>query len=560
VTEPEPASPVNDLADRFWEAILELNPTTATIYGDERYADRLEDPSEAGRAKDRALMERTAAEAAAIHTDGLPTEERITRDMLRVIAQLSIEQDDERMWQLGVVDQMSGPQQLLPQLTQFQPVDSPERLDAFVARLHAYPAFMAANADILRDGLASGLTAPRIVAERTIAQIERMLDVPIDQAIVPAMLKGAADADRERVRDVVRDKVYPADRAFLEALNGDYLAATREDPGLWSAPDGDRLYRTAIRRWTTLDLDPEEVHRVGLEELESIELERRDIARQAGFGDDTVAYRGALDADQANTPQTKDELVERATEDIGRAMAAAPRYFGVLPRADCEVRPVEEYKERDAPFAYYYPPAPDGSRPGIYYANGYDLPSRKYTKLATTTYHEAAPGHHFQIALEMENDHLITFRRLGARMVGGAYVEGWGLYAERLADEMGLFRSESERFGMLDAQAWRAARLVVDTGLHALRWPRQRSIDFLKQAGLSETDAVIETDRYIAWPGQALTYKVGQREIERLRRELTDRDGSAFDLRAFHDAVLGHGSLPLATLSRELPNWLASPV
>ena len=561
MTSSEPAtSPVNDLADRFWEAILESNPTTATIYGDERYADRLEDPSAVGRAKDRALMERTAMEAAAIETDGLPTEERITRDMLQVIAELSIEQDDQRMWQLGVVDQMSGPQQLLPQLTQFQPVDTPERLEAFIARLHAYPAFMAANADILRDGLASGLTAPRIVAERTIAQIERMLEVPIESAIVPAMLQGADDAARERVREIMRDEVIPADRAFLEALGGDYLAATREDPGLWSAPDGDHLYRTAIRRWTTLDLDPEEVHRVGLEELDAIELERRDIARQAGFGDDTAAYRAALDADLANTPQTKDELVERATEDIGRAMAAAPQFFGVLPRADCEVRPVEEYKEKDAPFAYYYPPAPDGSRPGIYYANGYDLPSRKYTKLATTTYHEAAPGHHFQIALEMENDHLITFRRLGARMVGGAYVEGWGLYAERLADEMGLFRTESERFGMLDAQAWRAARLVVDTGLHALRWPRQRSIDFLKQAGLSETDAVIETDRYIAWPGQALTYKVGQREIERLRRELTARDGSAFDLRAFHDAVLGHGSLPLATLSRELPNWLASPV
>ena len=249
-----------------------------------------------------------------------------------------------------------------------------------------------------------------------------------------------------------------------------------------------------------------------------------------------------------------------ATEDIGRAMALAPRYFGVLPRAGCEVRAVEEYKEKDAPFAYYYPPAPDGSRPGIYYANGYDLPSRLYTSLATTTYHEAAPGHHFQITLEMENPNLNTFRRLGARMVGGAYVEGWGLYSERLADEMGLFRDERERFGMLDAQAWRAARLVVDTGLHALRWPRQRSIDFLKTSGLTETDAVIETDRYIAWPGQALTYKIGQREIERLRAELSARDGSAFDLKAFHDAVLGHGSLPLATLSRELPNWLAMPV
>ena len=553
-------TPVNDLADRFWEAVLELNPTTATLYGDDRYADRLEDPGPEGRAKTRSLMERTAAEATSIETSGLPTEDRITRDMLKVIAELQIEEDDLAFHQLRVVDQMGGPQQVLPQLTQFQPADTPERLEAFIARLHAYPAFMAANAQILRDGRASGLTAPRIVAERTIAQVERLLEVPIESAVVPSMVKVANEADRERIRDIVRDVVYPADQAFLDALRGDYLQATRDEPGLWSAPNGQDLYRTAIRSWTTLELDPEAVHRIGLDELESIEAERREITRVAGFGDDTAAYRAALDADIDNTPQTKDELVARATEDIERAMAIAPRYFGTLPRAGCDVRPVEEYKEKDAPFAYYFPPSPDGSRLGIYYANGYDLPSRKYTKLATTTYHEAVPGHHFQITLEMENPHLNTFRRLGARLVGGAYVEGWGLYSERLADEMGLFRSEAERFGMLDAQAWRAARLVVDTGLHALRWPRQRSIDFLRGAGLSETDAVIETDRYICWPGQALTYKIGQREIERLRAELSARDGSTFDLRAFHDAVLGHGSLPLATLSRELPNWLASPV
>jgi uncharacterized protein (DUF885 family) len=561
VTVPDHAdSAVNRLADRFWESILELNPTTATVYGDERYADRLEDPGPAGRARSRALMVRTATEASAIETDGLPTEDRITRDMLKVIAELHIEEDDQALHQLRVVDQMGGPQQLLPQMTQFQPVDTPERLEAFIARLHAYDAYMAANTQILRDGMASGLTAPRIVAERTIAQIERMLAVPIESAIIPSMVKVAKEADRERIRDIVRDEVYPTDAAFLETLRDDYLAATRVEPGLWSAPNGAELYRTAIRSWTTLELDPESVHRTGLEELESIEDERRVIARAEGFGDDTAGYRAHLDATPANQPATKEALVERATDDIDRALAVAPRYFGTLPKAHCEVRPVEAYKEKDAPFAYYYPPAPNGSRPGIYYANGYDLPSRKFTKLATTTYHEAAPGHHFQITLEMENEHLNTFRRLGARMVGGAYVEGWGLYSERLADEMGLFRDEAERFGMLDAQAWRAARLVVDTGLHALRWPRQRSIDFLMNAGLSETDAVIETDRYICWPGQALTYKIGQREIQRLRTELSARDGSAFDLRAFHDAVLGHGSLPLATLARELPNWLATPV
>jgi uncharacterized protein (DUF885 family) len=557
----KPTSSVDDLSERFWEAILELNPTTATVYGDERYDDRLDDPGPAGRAKARALMERTKAEAEAIAPDDLSIEDRITRDMLIVIAELAIEEDDQATHRLRVVDQIGGPQTLLPQLCQFQKADTPERVERFLSRLRAYPAYMAANAEILREGLASGLTAPRIVTDRTVQQLERLLAIPIEEAIVPAMAQVTSDEDREAIRDVVRDEVYPADAAFLEVLRGDYLAASREEPGLWSAPDGDSLYRTQIRAWTTLELEPEEVHRIGMEELDAIDGRRREIARSAGFGEDTHAYRASLAADPANTPRSKDELLERAREDIDRAMAEAPKWFGRLPRAGCDVKAVEEFKEKDAPFAYYYPPSSDGTRPGIYYANGYDLPSRKYSKLASTTFHEAVPGHHFQITLEMENPNLNTFRRLGSRMVGGAYVEGWGLYSEKLADEMGLFRYDGERFGMLDAVAWRAARLVVDTGLHALRWDRQRSIDFLLGAGLSETDAVIETDRYIAWPGQALTYMIGCREIERLRGQIAAATppGSTFDLRAFHDAVLAHGSLPLATLARELPNWVAAP-
>ncbi len=554
----QPVSPVDQLADRFWESILELNPTAATVYGDERYADRLEDPSPVGRATVRRLMEETKAAAEAIPAEGLPVEDRITRDMLIVIAEQSIKEDDQGIHRLKVVDQIAGPQTLLPQICQFQPLDTPERMDAFLARLESYRGYMAANADILREGLDTGLTAPRIVADRTVAQLERMLAIPLDQAIVPAMAKVTNEADRDRVRKITEAVLYPADRAFLDVLRGDYLSATREDPGLWSAPTGDALYRTQIRSWTTLDLDPAEVHQIGLDELAIVDEGRRAIASAAGAAS-PAEYRRRLADDPANTPGSKEELLGRAREDIHRAMAVAPRFFGRLPVSGIEVMAVEEFKEKDAPFAYYFPPSPDRTRPGIYYANGYDLPSRKYTKLATTTYHEAVPGHHFQIALEQENESLSTFRRLGARIVGGAYVEGWGLYSEKLADEMGLFRDDAERFGMLDAVAWRAARLVVDTGMHALRWTRQQSIDFLLETGLSETDATIETDRYIAWPGQALTYMIGCREIERLRRVLEARDGSRFDLREFHDQVLGHGSLPLATLSRELPNWVTAP-
>ena len=560
MTQPDRSpSPVDQLADQFWDDILELNPTTATVYGDERFNDRLEDPSPAGRAKARDLMVRTKAAAEAISSDGLSVEDRITRDMLIVIADQAIEQHDQGVHRLAVVDQIGGPQTLLPQVCQFQPADTPERFEKFIARLESYRDFMAANADILREGLDTGLVAPRIVAERTIAQLDRLMAIPLSEAIVPALAQVASEADRERVRQVARDVLYPADQAFLDVLKGDYFQATREEPGLWSAANGESLYRTQIRSWTTLDLDPREVHEIGMEELRLVDAGRRRIASAAGAAS-PKEYRQRLSDDPANTPGSKEELLARAREDIDRAMLAAPRFFGTLPKAGCEVKAVEEFKEKDAPFAYYFPPATDGSRGGTYYANGYDLPSRKYTKLATTTYHEAVPGHHFQIALEQENENLSTFRRLGARIVGGAYVEGWGLYSEKLADEMGLFRDDAERFGMLDAVAWRAARLVVDTGLHALRWTRQQSIDFLLETGLSETDATIETDRYIAWPGQALTYMIGCREIEKLRRELTARDGSAFDLRGFHDQVLAHGSLPLATLTRELPNWVVAPV
>ena len=556
---PEPTA-VDQLADGFWERFKALSPISATVNGDTRYDDQLPDPSPAGQEQWRAFAQDLVDAAASTPADSLGVEDRITLDVMRVIGEIQLTEIDQRWDTLRVVDQMGGPQQLLPQICQFQTADTAERLELFMARLHAYPKYMAGNIELLREARESGLTAPRIVAERTIAQLERMLALPIDDAVVPSLVQVARDEDREAIRAVIRDVVTPADAAFLEALRGDYLAATRPENGLWSAPNGDALYRTQMLHWTTLELDPQAVHQTGLDQLESIEAERRQISRAAGFGDDTFAYRASLGAEAANQAVSQAHLIARATDDIERAFELAPSMFRRAPVSLCRVIPVEEYKERDAPFAYYYPPSADTTRPGTYYVNTFDLPSRTFSRLAATTYHEAIPGHHFQISLESENTALNSFRRFGARYAGGAYVEGWGLYAERLADEMGLYRNEGERFGMLDAQAWRAARLVVDTGLHALRWTRQKSIDTLLAAGLTETDAVIETDRYISWPAQALTYKIGQLEIERLRREIAARDGDAFDLREFHDQLLGHGSLPLATLARELPNWVTAPV
>ena len=561
------ADAVNSLSDSFWNGILDLSPITATLLGYEQGIDRLDDPGPAGRAKARTLYTDTLAAADAIEAgvtgaavaagkSALPTEERITLDILRVICKIELEQQGQRFDQLKVVDQMDGPQTMLPLLAAFQPTGTPAQFEAFLARLADYPRYMAANADIVREGLAGGMTAARIVTERVISQLERLLAIPDETSPIVSVMELPRPADRDRLVDALRKYVRPADRAFLETLLGKYREASRKDPGLWSAPRGDELYRTQILAWTSLDLDAGELHRSGLEELAQIEEERRAIARELGFGDDTVAARAALKSRPGATPKSDEELLDRARDQIGRALAGAPAYFGNLPKAACEVRPVEPFKGADSPAAYYYPPAVDGSRPGIYYVNTYDLPSRSYVGLASMSFHEAVPGHHFQIALQTEHPSLNVFRRLGSRMAGMAYVEGWGLYSERLADEMGLFLNSAERFGMLDGQAHRAARLVVDTGLHAFRWPREQSVDALLKAGLSETEATIETDRYICLPAQALTYKVGQRAIQRLRAEATARLGTDFDIRAFHDALLGHGTLPLATLARELPGWL----
>ncbi|HSH21145.1 MAG TPA: DUF885 domain-containing protein [Candidatus Caenarcaniphilales bacterium] len=548
-------SAVDDLAERFWEWFLERQPVYATVLGYERLDDRLPDESAEGRAEEVAGLKRFAAEAAALERDDLGQEDAITLDMLRVVARISLSQHEHHVHQFASVDQMTGPQGLPGQLSTFQRVDTLDHLERLVRRLEAYPAFLAAHRVNVQAGVRDGRTAARPVVARVIEQTRRLVATPIDEAPLLAAHPELDDESRGRLRDALERHVQPALVEYLEALE-EYQPHAREGDGIWALPDGDGLYRTLILASTTLDESPSELHRYGLEQLEAIDAERLAIARELGFAD-AEAMRAALESDPRNAARERDEIVERARRQIERAMAVAPRYFGRLPRATCEVRPVEPFQEVEAPPAFYLPPAPDGSRGGRYYVNTYQPESRPLHRLAAATFHEAVPGHHFQIATETELENLNVFRRLGSRLVGTAYPEGWGLYSERLADEMGLYDGPWERLGMLDAQAWRAARLVVDTGIHAFRWTRAQGVQFLRGVGLSELESETETDRYISWPAQALTYMTGQREIQQLRRQLEERDGDRFDLSGFHDAVLGHGSLPLATLRRELPAWVA---
>jgi len=535
------------LAARTWERTLELNPTLATVYGDERYDDRLDDPGPVGRAARRALADETLAAANAISVASLDEEDRITRDLLRLTAATEIADDEARMDLIAAVQQQ-GHQSLLPEIVQFQKADTPERLERLLARLAAYPAVAESVIGLMDEGRAAGLTAARVVAERTVDQLERLLAGPAETSPIVTLPAVAREEDRARILEAVERHVRPADARYLEAVRA-YLPATRDVPGLCATPGGTERYAARVRAYTSLDVRAEELHQIGLEELDTIEAARRIIARAAGFGDDTVAYRAALNADPTEVPPTPAALVERCSEDVQRAFDVAPAWFSRTPKAGCEVRAVDPLLEKDAAGAYYYPPTTDGSRNGVYFVNTYDLPSRTYWTAASTTYHEAVPGHHFQLALEMELHDLPPFRTLGFWPQGTAYVEGWALYAELVADEAGLFRSEAERFGMLDGQALRAVRLVVDTGLHAFGWSREKAFETMVAAGIHPTDASSETDRYIAWPGQALAYMTGRREIQRLRRERERREGAAFDIRRFHDDVLRHGKLPLAILA-----------
>lgn len=547
-------SPVVDLADRFWQWFLSRQPVFATVLGDERYDDRLPDPSAAGRAEEISAIKGFLADARQIERRYLDTEDAITLSMLEVVAEIWLRQHQLNVHHFDAVDQLAGPQGLPGDLARFQRLDTPERLDRLIRRLEQFPGYLAEHRANLLEGIAAGRTAAAPVVARVIEQTRRAVGTAADESPLLVAHPELDAESRERIRRAIEDWVTPALADHLAALEG-YAEHVRSGDGVWALPDGQELYQMLILASTTLEETAEGLHNYGLEQLELIREEAAGIARELGFAD-VPAMRRALESEKSNFATSSTEIVERARRQIDRAEAAAPNWFGRLPRAACEVRAVEPYQEAEAPPAFYFPPAPDGSRSGIYFVNTYQPESRPLYRLAATTFHEATPGHHFQITIESELDGLPDFRRYGARLSGAAFPEGWGLYSERLADEMGLYESAWERLGMLDSLAWRAARLVVDTGLHAFQWPRQRSIDLLLGIGLTRLEAETETDRYIAWPGQALAYMTGMREIVALRRELEQRDGDRFDLKHFHDELIGHGTLPLATLRRELPGWV----
>ena len=553
---------LTDLCDRYWSAALEAQPTAATFLGVHDHDDRLEDLSEDGDARHRMVLAGLREELDVLEPTLGADGERVTAALLRRQLDVAIVSIDLRLVELAS-DQMLGPHASLlmmaPQLT----YPEPSHAEAALIRYSQVPRLLGQALDRFRAGAAAGRTPSASVLARTLHTLDGYLSGPVDTDpfLAPRLPEGWAGADgwRTEAAELVRDRIRPAFAMYRDVLADQLAPVARDDEhaGWCWLPDGDELYAAVVRQHTTVDQPPSELHELG-RRLCEVELPREfaSIGREAVGSDELATVFDRLRSDPALRHVDAAEVLQVARDSVARATAAMPGWFGRLPTAICQVEPIPDFLAADAPYAYYFPPAPDGSRPGTYFINTADPTGSSRTEAESIAFHEAIPGHHLQIAISQELDDLPDFQRHDGAT---SYIEGWGLYAERLADEMGLYSGPTDRLGMVTADAWRSARLVVDTGLHALGWSRQQALDYFTEHTPVPIDQIApEVDRYLAMPGQALSYKVGQLEIERLRAAASARLGARFDLPAFHDTVLGSGAVTLPVLADLVDAWISS--
>lgn len=436
--------------------------------------------------------------------------------------------------------------------------------DLLIARHRALRRVFGQAIARFREGMASGITEPRLTVDNMIVQIDGLLAQRIDRSpfMAPARQfpQDFTPADRARMgrelTDVTRREIYPAYRALRRFLVEEYRPVTREQPGLSAVAGGDRLYHLLARHHTTLDLDPAVVHQTGLTEVARIQTQMDEVKQELGFAGPLRAFFDRIRSDPRFHPRSEHELAE-GFRSVGRKVdARAPQYFLHLPKAPLHIQSYPAYRAKFEAGGSYAQGSADGTQPGVFFFNAYDLKSRFLTGVATLYLHEGAPGHHFQISLAQENAALPDFQRFGGNT---AYIEGWALYAETLGYEMGFYADPMQHWGTLDDEMLRAMRLVVDTGLHTKGWSREQAVDYmLANSGMGRSDAEAEVDRYIANPGQALAYKIGALTIQRLRQEAEAALGSRFDIRLFHDQVLGSGALPMPVLEAKVRRWIAA--
>jgi uncharacterized protein (DUF885 family) len=544
-----------------WEYEMRDAPVFATVVGDYRYNDKWGDHSLAHAAQRKANAQKWLARFEAVDTSGFPEQEKLNQVLMVRNLKTEIEGIDLKTFEMPI-DQFFGAHLQIAQFVSFAPFHTTKQYEDYLARLHGIPTVLEQITGVLRQGLQDKLLPPRYLLEKTVDQC-RSIAEPAGEASPFArplvhFPDAVAAADRQRLHDAivaaVDTELRPAYRKLADFLATDYAPKGRTDFGVWALPNGDALYRFYIRQETTTSMDPEAVHQLGLKEVQRIEGEQLAIAKKMGFSD-LASFRASLKANPKLVPTSREQLLKAYRDYIAQMEPELPKLFGLLPKSKVEVRPVEEYREKEFAAAEYYQGTPDGSRAGAVIVNTGDYQHRSLTEVESTAYHEGVPGHHMQIAIAQTLPQLPAFRQQGGYT---AYVEGWALYAESLGKEIGFYRDPYSDYGRLSSELLRAVRLVLDTGVHYKHWTRQQMVDFFhRHTSEDEPEVQSETDRYIVVPAQALGYKLGQLDIQRLRGQAQAELGSRYDVRAFHDEVLNGGALPLDVLDARVAAWLA---
>lgn len=551
------------LTDLYYDyAMLEF-PTFATYIGDPRGQDRWGDNSLEAIERREEDTVRALEIVQSLDREALESDERLNYDLL--LRQLEDSEDQQRFpGEYLAVDQLGGVQQNLAQILTLMPATNVREYESILARLRGVPQAVDQTLVLLEEGLERGITPPAVTLRDVPQQVQNLL---VEDPFASPMLAAFGDmpeempqAEQERLRKAAGQafeaQVRPAFSKLQAYLAETYVPQARRSIAMKDLPDGQDWYAMLVRQMTTTDMHPQAIHELGMSEVRRIRAEMDEVIEASGFDGSFEEFKTFLRTDPQFFFEDAGELLESYRDIAKRADPELIKLFGHLPRLPYGVVAVPEYAEKSQTTAYYQGGSLEAGRPGQFFANTYALDTRPKWEMEALTLHEAVPGHHLQIAIQQELEGLPWFRRFGGFT---AYVEGWGLYAESLGDEMGFYADPHAQFGQLTYEMWRAIRLVVDTGMHSLGWSRQQAIDFFKEnAAKAEHDIIVEIDRYIVSPGQALAYKIGELKFKELRERARSELGEDFDIRAFHDAVLGSGALPLNVLETRIMEWIAS--
>jgi len=551
---------LNDLLAEQWEYNMRTSPIYASILGDKRYNDKVDDFSQKaiddGLADAKKFLDRFEA----IDTTGFPEQEILNKKLMMRDLKMTLESARFKPWEMPV-SQFGGVHVHTQQLVIVLSSHTVKDYDDYIARLKQMPRYFDENMIQMRKGMAEGLMPARILLEKVVTQSNGLAtQTPEQSPFAQPFAKfpsGISEADQKRLREAglaaIRDSVLPAYVKFTKFVRDEYAPKGRTEPGVWALPNGAERYAFLVKQNTTTNLTPEEIHQIGLQQVHDIEARMLKVANQLGFKD-LKSLDAAIKKDPQLHFQSRQAIIDLYKKDTDQMYAKLPDLFGRLPKAKVEIMPIEEFREKESA-THYIQPAIDGSRPGHVMVNTGDFANRTRLDVETTAYHEGVPGHHMQIAIAQELPQLPPFRQ---NEYYNAYIEGWALYSERLGEEVGFFQDPYSYFGHLQDDMLRAIRLVVDTGFHYKHWTRQQVVDFFHDhSTIDEVEVQSETDRYMAIPGQALGYKVGQLEILKLRAYAKDQLGDKFDIRGFHDEVLGAGALPMDVLTDRIHEWVS---